>query len=211
MKELNNTDVKAYIRFESLNVSKRRILFSHIMINGLVSIPTALFGVYSNITKILIIPIIVLVAIWAVNLAFGIERKQKEFILFLGCNSLILSMTCLLAIYKILSTIIEVSTMAIIGVIVFYIIGLIINNLNVLRLIKKGYYHKNSNSGSAVLIFPFAIFGLGIGKAMIGNIGQNGAVILIAFCLMFFAVVCMVGTHNLLKYMLIQKFDKSID
>jgi len=209
IKELNNENVKAYTDFEIIDLSKKKQIWSNFLFNSLIAIPTAFYGEYSDITRIVIPLIIIIVAVWVLYLSFEIEKKRESFILYMGCIALVTSIICMLAIYKILSTIIEVSTMAIIGVIALYIIGLLLNLLNVLRLIRKGHYGKNSKKGSVALIIPFSVLGLGIGKAMVGNIGQSGVVIVLASCLMIFAFAGMIGTQNILKYMLIRRFNKS--
>ena len=208
MKELNSEDVKAYTDFEIIDLSKKKQIWSSFLFSLLIAIPTVFFGDYSDITRIVIPLIIIISAVWVVYLSFEIEKKRESFILYLGCNALFTSIICMLASYMILSTIIEVNTLVIVSVVVLYIIGLLLNVLNVLRLIRRGHYGKCSQKGSTALIIPFSVLGLGIGKAMVGKIGNDGAVILLASCLMIFAFAGMIGTQNILKYVLIQRFDK---
>ncbi|AIF49791.1 hypothetical protein [Pelosinus sp. UFO1] len=209
MKELNSEDVKAYTDFEIIDLSKKKQIWSSFLFNLLIAIPTAFFGDYSDITRIVIPLIIIISAVWVVYLSFKIEKKRESFILYLGCNALFTSIICMLASYKILSTIIEVNNLVIVSVVALYIICLLLNVLNVLRLIRKGHYGKSSQKGSAALIIPFSVLGLGIGKAMVGRIGNSGAVILLASCLMIFSFMYLIGTQNILKYVLIQIYDKS--
>jgi hypothetical protein len=209
MKELNSKDVKAYTDFEIIDLSKKKQIWSNFLFLLLITVPTAFFGEYSNITRIVIPLIIIISAVWVVYLSFEIEKKRESFILYMGCNALVASSSCMLASYMILSTIIEVNTLAVVSVVALYIIGLLLNVLNVLRLIRKGHYGKCSKQGSTALIIPFSVLGLGIGKAMVGKIGNSGAVILLASCLMIFSFMYLIGTQNILKYVLIQRYDKS--
>ncbi|GMA98841.1 hypothetical protein [Pelosinus sp. IPA-1] len=208
MKDLNSEDVKAYADFEIIDLSKKIQIWSNFLFLLLITIPTIFFGEYSNITGIVIPLIIIISAVWVVYLSFEIEKKRESFILYMGCNALVASSSCMLASYMLLTTIIEVNTLAVVSVVALYIIGLLLNVLNVLRLIRKGYYSKNSKKGSVALILPFSLLGLGIGKAMVGKVGNNGAVILLASCLMIFAFGGMMGTQNILKYALIQRYGK---
>jgi hypothetical protein len=211
MKELKNEDVKAYIDFEITDLSKKKQIWSNLLFNLMIAVPTAFWGAYSDVTRIVLPLIIIALTVWVTHLSFDIEKKQKSFILFMGCSAFFASSICMLAAYKILSTIMRVDTILVIGVTSLYIISILLNMLNVIRLIGKGHYGKNSRRKTAFLILPFSVLGLGIGKAMIGRIGQNGAVILIASCLMIFALGGAIGTENILKYILMRKIDKGTD
>lgn len=211
MKELNSEDVNAYINLETIDLSKNRQIWSNLIFVSLIAIPTAFWGKYSDITRIVMPLVIIIMSVWTAYLSFGIDKKQKNFTLYMGCTALVLSIVCTLAAYKILSTIIEVSATVIVVVIVLYIIGALLNALNVLRLIKKGYYHKKQKKGSMALAVLFGVLGLGITKVMGRGLEQDKVVYIMASCLMFFAFIGMIGTQNILKYILIRRFDKSTD
>ena len=77
IKELNNENVKAYTDFEIIDLSKKKQIWSNLFFNSLIAIPTAFYGEYSDITRIVIPLIIILSAVWVVYLSFEIEKNGK--------------------------------------------------------------------------------------------------------------------------------------
>ncbi len=189
----------SYVNYEP-RVTPKKTLVSCLTMLLLVSVPSSWFGVYSDITKVLILPS-VLLGIWILYLLIQRENTRKGYSLFLGTYSFFISTSFLVAAYKIVSTIMEVPVLYVTTILSTYILVNVLNVINVKRLIKKGYYLEQGRTENPLgIIFAMAILGLGIGKALIGNVSQDGVVFILAGCMLFFSFLYTIGTHNLLKF-----------
>lgn len=207
--DLEKEKVIKYIMYESSISVKRTLLSSFIMIL-IVSLPSAIFGVYANITKIIFLPLIIVFCIWIVYLLKNTKGKRKQYILFLGLVSFFISISFMILAFNFASTIMTVKLIYIIGVAFFYILANTFYILNVLRLIKKDYYQKQGKTESPYsIIFPMAILGLGIGKSLY-SVSQEKIVLIIVACMLFMAFLFSIGIHNLLRYYYIKIFDERL-
>ncbi|MFA6308488.1 MAG: hypothetical protein WC677_01900 [Clostridia bacterium] len=200
--------VKSFIDQES-GIPHKKALRSFAFTVVILGIPTALLGKGSNITSIIIIPIMLFFVGWTIYISFKVEKKRKLFYLYLGLDSVFQSLIFLLASYKLLSTILYISPMTILIVMLSYCMFIFISLLVIMKLIKSGFYLKHKNGKVAVsLIFPFAVLGLLIGKATAPYISQNTAITIISYFFVFTAVVFSIGSISVLKFILIRKLER---
>lgn len=204
---LEKEKIIKYIMYESSISIKKTLLSSFIMI-FIVSVPSAIFGVYAYITKIIFLPLAIMFCIWIAYLLRNTENKRRQYILFIGLYSSFISISFMTLAYKFASMIMSVKLIYIIGVVFFYILANMFNIFNVIRLIKKDYYkNQGKTENPHSIIFPMAILGLCIGKSLY-LIGQDKVVLIIVACMLFMAFIFSIGIHNLLRYYYMKAMDE---
>lgn len=203
---IEKENVQGYIDFEP-NVPKKNGLLGFGWIMLIVCIPSALFGVYAEITKIIMLPLVIIMSLWIIYLLIKTDTKRLQYILFLGVASVFISVSFLIAAYKIASTVMRVSTAYILLIVLAFIIANVLGIFNTIRLIKKGHFKVKKNNGNpVVMIFAVGLLGLGSGKILIGKISQDTAVAILVIGLMFLGFLISIGTHNFLKYYYARKY-----
>ena len=198
--------VNAYINYES-HIPKKKTLQSSIIMLCMVGIPVSLYGAYSNITRLILLPFLLIFIFWAIYLLINTENKKAQFVLFLGGFSLIISLLFIIASYKFALLIYKVPMFYMLLIIILYIIANIINILNVQRLIKRGYYEKDSkNKKPTALFIAMSVFGLSMGN-MLNNARQEVVIAILVSLLLFMAFIFTTGTHNFLKYYYVRTYN----
>ena len=144
---------------------------------------------------------VIIFSAWAIYLLIDTNNKKTEFILFLGMFSFFISISFMVAAYKFASsTDILVHWVDVAVIIALFIFINVLNILNVLRLIKKGYYQQKDKTENPMgLIFAMSILGLGIGKTMVGRLNQDVVVSILVSLMLFMSFLYSIGIHNLLK------------
>lgn len=90
-------------------IPEKKALWAFLGLMLLVCIPTALFGVYTDYTKPIILPLTAIFSGWALYLLFNEMARQNQINLFSGLFSGFISLSFLLAAYKIAATAFNVS------------------------------------------------------------------------------------------------------
>lgn len=199
-------NIKNYVKFDS-NIPKKKGLLSFIWLILIICIPTGIFGAYASITKYIILPLLAIIVLWAIYLLINTEQKKIQFILFLGVSSIFISISLLLATYKIVTIETEILLSHILVIMSIYVLLNITNILNTLRLIKNGYFNVCKKSRNHLnIIFGAGLFGLVGGRILFTDVTQDMAVVVIAIIFIFLAFLFSTGTHNLLKYFFIKKY-----
>ncbi|MDQ2088150.1 hypothetical protein RBH29_17125 [Herbivorax sp. ANBcel31] len=198
-------NIKSYVKFDS-NIPKKKGLLSFIWLILIICIPTGIFGAYASITKNIILPLLTIIVLWAIYLLINTEQKN-QFILFLGVSSIFISISLLIATYKIVTIETEILLSHILIIMIIYVLLNITNTLNTLRLIKNGYFNVRKKSKNHLsIIFGAGLFGLVVGRILFTDLTQDTAVVVIAIIFIFLAFLFSTGTHNLLKYFFIKKY-----
>lgn len=203
--EIKRDDIKYFIHRE-LVYPEKEIVRSSLIVMLIVCIPTAIFGAYSNITKIFMLPIILLFSIWAVLLLRkAIDRSMFD--LFSGLLTFFLSVSLLIGAYKEFSSSgQDISLRMIFFTLSLYLMCIILNITIAIQLIKKGYYKQDRKRKINVpLCVGLSTFvGISFGRTLLGSLDQKvdhlGTIILLiaSFFLAF-------GTSNILRYYLATK------
>jgi len=201
----DKVNIESYVNTES-SIPKRNGLLSFWWLMLIVSIPSAVFGVYADITKIAILPLVAILSFWIIYLLVNADSKKMNYILFLGVFSIFISISFLIAAYKIAVIEINVSGNYVLLIIFVYFLSIILGILNTFRLIRKGYYKKQRKIENPIgMIFASGLFGLGIGRLLLAKISQDIVVAVLVIGLIFLGFLFSMGTHNLLKYYLAKK------
>ena len=202
--KINQENVKEYINYES-GVPTYKLLQSSLIMCCIIGIPSSLFGKYSNITKIILLPCIVIFCLWTIYQLIYKNINREHFILYLGVTSFFTSFLFMIAAYKFALMAYNVTIEHVLFIIIIFVIINSINILNVLRLIKKGYYKKKGrNENPSALFIAVSVCGLSMGKLFINTKQENVIAILVSL-LLFMAILFTTGTHNFLKYYYIKK------
>jgi len=201
---VDHEKVMNYINYET-GVPMKKTLQSSLIMFCMVGIPSSLFGAYSNITRLVLLPLVIVLSFWALYLMVNTESKKDQFILFLGAFSLLTSLLFMIAAYKYALTIYKVTLFNILLIIALYIITNILNIFNVERLIKKGYYKKKGKNENLLALFiAMSVFGLSMGR-MLNNASHEIVITILVSLLLFLAFLFTTGTHNFLKYYYIKR------
>lgn len=202
---IKEEDIQSYINYES-NVPKRKGLWSFLWTMLIVCVPTAIFGTNSDITKVVLLPLVIILSFWIIYLLIKTETKKIQFVFFLGVYSVFISISFLIAAYKIAVTEMRVSMVYVLIIIMIYITTNMLGILNTLRLIKKGYFTgQRKTENSMGVIFAASFLGLGIGKMLIGKINQDTVVAILVILLIFLGFLFSTGSHNFIKYYFAKK------
>lgn len=203
--KVNKENVMEYINYES-GAPAEKTLQSSLIMFLMVGIPTSLFGAYSNITRIVLLPWVIIFIIWATSLMVNKKYSKKQFILFLSAVSLLISFLFMIAAYKYALLAYDVTMFQIFIIVVLYVSTNVINIMNVLRLINKGYYKKKGkNENPLALIIAMSVLGLSMGR-MLYNSNQETVITILVSLLLFMSFLFTTGTHNFLKYYLIKRY-----
>ncbi|MCX7745460.1 MAG: hypothetical protein N2645_01020 [Clostridia bacterium] len=203
---IERVNIQGYINFES-NIPKKTGLLSFLWIMFIVCIPSAVFGVYSNITKIVMLPLVIIMSLWIIYLLIKTDTKKIQFIFFLGVFSVFISLSFLVAAYKIAATETRVSLTCVILTIVTYVIANFICVFNTLRLIKNGHFkEKRKVENPMGIIFAAGLLGLSLGRVLLGKTSQDTVVAILVIGLIFLGFLFSIGTHNFIKFYFAKKF-----
>ncbi|MHB1484137.1 MAG: hypothetical protein ACYCYI_05690 [Saccharofermentanales bacterium] len=198
-------NIESYINMET-NIPKKKGLLSLWWIMLIVCIPSALFGAYSNISKPIMLPLIIIMSFWIIYLLINTESKKMQYILFLGIYSIFISISFLTASYKIAATKINVSVGYILIILFVYILTIFLSIFNTLRLIRKGYFQKQKKMDNPMgIIIASELFGLGVGRVLLNKINQDTVVAILAMVLILLGFLYLSGVHNILKFYFIRK------
>lgn len=213
LKEATKEDVQGYINYTS-DINKGTKLFSIFILMISICIPTAFFGIYANITKIIILPIVFAMTVWLIYLSKSPRSFDMQYPLYMGIYSVFLSLTCLLAAYKSTSLVMRVPITYVIVIITAYVISCMASIFFILRLIKKGHFRGAGKEKNYIgLTVVAGVLGMSIAGASLKNISQNTEDLLMGIGLIIIAFAISVGTgnsgtHNFVKYYYTNKFRK---
>ncbi|MTI47350.1 MAG: hypothetical protein FH761_05895 [Firmicutes bacterium] len=207
MSNLEIEKINGYIDINKIEVPNWKVLFSGYFFFLIISIPSALFGKMNVVTKPIMVAWTVIMGVWTLYLFFN-KDKIENYVLYLGVISIFISISSLVATYKIVSLIYEVEYYLVLLCGIIYLALIALNVWNTIRLIKNGYYSSTNQStkNNYGLILATSVLGLGIGRAFLGNVGNEKAIIIIVSVLLFFAFIFLTGSHNILKYYYIHKY-----
>jgi hypothetical protein len=205
---IEKENVENYIKVES-NIPMRKGLLSFLWIMLIVCVPSAIFGVYADVTKLIMLPLVLIISLWLIYLLIDTDNKKMQLTLFLGILSVFISVSFLIAAYKVASTEIKVPPSYVLLAITFYLIANIVSVLNTIRLIKNGYYNVQRKIENPMgIIFAAGVLGLGIGGVLIKKMDQVSVVAILVVGLIFLSFLFCIGIHNLLKYHFLKCFQK---
>lgn len=205
---VNPDNIMDYINYDT-GIPKEKTLQSSLIMFGMLGIPCSLFGAYSNITRIILLPLIILLSLWAIYMMISKKSKKCSFILFLGVFSFFTSILFMISSYKIALLAYNVSHINIFQVILLYIVSAVLNILNVIRLIQKRYYSSKDKKGNLMPLFmATSILGLSMGK-MIKDVKTEVIIAIMVSMMLFMSFMALTGTHNFLKYYYVVKSNKS--
>lgn len=203
--KVNKENVMEYVNYES-SVPTEKTLQSSLIVFLMVGIPSCLFGAYSNITRITLLPWVIIFTLWALYLMVKKIYSKKQFILFLGAASLFISFLFMIAAYKYALIAYSVTIFQIFIVIILFVITNVINILNVLRLINKGYYKKKGkNENPLALFIAMSVLGLSMGRLLYIT-SQEVVITILVSLLLFLSFLFTTGAHNFLKYYFIRRY-----
>ncbi|MFV0515839.1 MAG: hypothetical protein ACK5MV_00375 [Aminipila sp.] len=175
-------------------------------------VPIAIFGAYSNITSVVMLPIIVVLCIGGIILLKN-PINQNKFNLFMGVSGLFLSLSTLILDYKFFGGDNSEVSLKITGLILgLYIICIAVYIIITIILIRKGYYNKQKKYKNVDwIISTIMIIGIVSGKEILGIIDRNilDNVILLFFIFLALMFGC-AGTLGFLKYYLAKKLKTNI-
>lgn len=205
----NEKNIDQYLQLQHPRLIKQYLWGWLIMIN-LFGIPTSIYGVLNNYTKVFLLPVII-IDIWAIYLMIEVGKKQKAYILFVGVFCTIMSLLLMVASFKIIQPVNgfpldEYMKMSVLTYIAILVLGGIYHKLALMR----GYYfNKNAKSkkGVGIIIF-FSALGLLVGRVIVRNVTEQIGTIIFAICVLILGYLLELGIHNIYKYYLIKKYNK---
>lgn len=205
MNDIQN--IKAFVNME-YGVSERNGLLSFLYLLLLINIPTSIFGIYSNITKVTLLPLTILICIWDLTLLHKLKSKKKQYHLFQSTISIILSFSLLIAAYKVSSSEFYVSIIYVFIIICAFVFEIIFILCYYLYLIKKGYFinKKEQRYPSGVFVGMFIPI-LFSGKYFSDKINNNTAVVILTVCLLILSSLFIFGVQNILRFYYLMKYD----
>lgn len=203
MIEIKN--LQGYINIESAIPQKKGLLsFLYLML--IICVPTSIFGIYSNVTKIIMLPITVVMILWVLYLLIKKQKSKSQFILFQAIFSTFISLSLLIAAYKIASSELQVPIKLVVLIFLIYIIIILSGMLYTLRLIENGYFvveRKSENPMGVIVTSGF--LGLGLGRILMFKTSEDTAVLVLILGIIFLGFLFSIGTHNYIKYYFIKK------
>lgn len=203
--------MEKYLQLTDPRLIKQYLVGWLIMIN-LLGIPTSIYGFLNSYTKIFLLPIII-INIWAVYLLIGVEKKQKEYELFVGVFCTIMSIILMVSSFILIQSINEFPLKGYIIISSFiYFAILFFGGIYHKIALKKGYYFKKSSKSRTAggIIIAFSGLGLFIGRVLAETAIERTKTIILALCALILGYLLELGIHNIYKYYLIKKNDKLV-
>lgn len=190
-------------------ISEKKSIQNFLTFILLICIPTALFGKYAEITKLIMLPIVIIMSLWGIYLIRQADKKRTECYLFFGISCVFLPLSLLLAAYKLALTEFIVPKIYILLISALFLIGNTLDILITLRLIKKGYFeNRKTYKGLSQLSLTFGILGLLIARLTGKNTDQETAVSVVVACFLILGFLYSMGTQNFIKYYYSKKLAK---
>lgn len=200
-KEKIQENLEKYIDNNS-KITKKNIKYKLFILWAL-GLPTGFLGININITIPLISIFIFVMTIWSIFILKCSDNNLQ--IIFKGIYLLMISIIFLIASYKIFSLNRIIQAKEIIIFIVLYILSIIIYNLFIIRSMFNNVYSRKKNN--TLFVFGASIFGIIIGRSMIGNMNNDLAIFIAGSISILIAFVFGLGTKDILIYYLIKKYS----
>lgn len=199
--------LKSFADYETNVPYKKGLICIFIMIICS-SVPTALLGIGSKITSVFFLPIAFVLLVWDVYLLFNTEKKRDIFFLFLGVISLYESLVFITASYKVISTVIHISTFLIPIALLLYFGFIIANYFFYKKFINSGYFLRHKLGYGTIFVLPCCILGYLVSKATSQYISDDQYTIITTIMFLFIGLVFSMGSINILKYRCIKQLEK---
>lgn len=203
--KIKKNDIKYFIKLEE-QVYTRESILSFLLLMLIVGIPTAVFGLYSNVTSLVMIPIMCVMCVWSFFL-WRNPTNYNQFNLYTGIIALFLSFSSLILAYRyLLSSGQQVSPKTLILVLGIYCICIFTNIMISIRFIHKGYYkqEKKYRQHSQVehLIPIIGVVLVVSGRTVFARLDQNLLDYLIIIFLLISAFLLIFLIMNIFRYYL---------
>lgn len=206
MLELKQEYIEDFINYPVGMAGKSILCRNILLFHFVTTIPTAIFGSASGVTKIILLPLWIILSLWGFSLyaGAGIDKKVISYYLYIGCSSVFFSMVLLLAAYKVYLMISTVSPAIIICMIVAHIVIAVLISKRILHNIKNGAYtmsvSSKPNNNMVLIIGIWAL--LVVARVFLGHFKneQEIYVSLLTFLLVFYSYILLYGINFIFRY-----------
>lgn len=208
MMKIKRDDIKYFID-RDWEYSQKEVMRSCLITMLLVCIPIATVGIYSVITSITMLPVVVALSIWNILLLKD-PINQNQYNLFSGIFSLFFSLSCLVAAYKHSASLgQQISTSIVFFILGLYFVGITVNSIITIHLIREGYYkHPRKYINTKFIVSIIAIIGIIFGRRLFIALDRNVADNLFTIILVTAAFVFAAGTSCFLRFYLAVKIKE---
>ncbi|CCJ33731.1 hypothetical protein [Caloramator australicus] len=215
--ENNNRFLKDYLQLEHPYLIKSYLWVCIIVVNffvlGISFVPHIVLNM--QVTKFVFsisLILIIFLDIWAFYIMMDPNKRQKQYTLFTGLQTLIASIILLVVALEFIGLLLGFYQY-ILPLIIIYILILVLGFRFHKKALKTGYYYKKGgkNSKSVAIISTFAVLGTIFGKVLARSANQGGAYLILGICSLLLSYILELGTHNLYKYYLINKYEEYVE
>lgn len=217
MFDYNLENIQAYVDYCTPIRKQVKSRLRLLLLNIIIVIPTALCGIYSKVTTITLMPLLILQLIWAMKFSTAIvnEEDQIRYTLYLGYSRMLMSLCIFIGTYKFLALSISVHyTFFILGFLA-YIVTYLANVLIMRYRIMTGYYLKktkkktNKHLSTQYRLMYIVIGGIAarITCNTIYSLVPHAQTIIGILALLPLSILCMIwANYCLLQYYLMSRF-----
>lgn len=173
-----------------------------------VILPFIYFGVVNTLMSYALVLSAILASINAIITIIIADKKRKIAILLFGVESFIMSIIHFLLVIRMVYFEAGYNSKLLIGSLIlgYFVMLLSLAYYHFHSLMQDKYRKKKQKAAIAGALIPIlSPLGLAVGRSLKG-IEQNIAILIMAICFLFFALVFLLGTHNVYKYILIKKY-----
>ena len=196
-------DIKYFISREWIITTPKQVARSGLFLALIFGLPTAIFGMHSNISKAVMVSIIIVICVWSILLLQNRITSQNLFNLYSGVIVQSFSVLSLITGFRELSQTTQLSPIEISLIITLYLLCIIVNLLIIVRLIKKGYYRTlKKPKNYIVLTSIIGAIGVVFGRRIFGHFNQDTVSHFMGIFFIVSGFYFTVGTTNFLRYYL---------
>lgn len=162
-----------------------------------------------------IVPLVILVDIWAALILTDLYKWQKMYILFVGVYCFIMSLIFILISFKFIYYIVGINySLFAVYAIALYLLILTTGFIFHIKALKNGYYTLKKigkgNKGVKIIVI-FSVIGTIAGKFLIRSTSEQTAMVIFALAFLLFAYILELGINNIHKYYLLKKYKEYIN
>ncbi|QUH29099.1 hypothetical protein [Vallitalea guaymasensis] len=163
----------------------------------------AVFGIYNYITFPLFAITIVYMIVWGHKIIKN--NIIQQFILYIGTSLLIVSIECLLGVFKVFSINRVMTLMEIFLILIIYITFITIYSISYIRKVNQGNPKKNKSGLTFIFVAP--LMGILVGRSLKDNISNDQAILLLGLISLILSILMGVGIKYIINDYYIKKYQ----
>ena len=200
--------IQSYINYEA-HIPEKKVIFAHSIFPLLPNLLSFYLKLQSQMTSVIMMSLVSVIGLWGIYLTLEYREIKQQEVLYLGVASVFMCISFLLMAYNLISKLTDIPYQYTIIMMILYFTLILGSILNVVRLIKKGYYLKShktnkfANFSGVAMYAPALIFS----RILAARAEQDTIILVLVTMCLILGLMISSRIHNLIKYFFMVKYS----